>query len=43
MLLLYVNYTIPAYEVQLREEADFEEAMWRNLFTGHKVVTMGVM
>ena len=25
-VLVYVKYTIPAYEVQLREEADCEEA-----------------
>ena len=36
-------YTIPAYEVQLREEADCEEAIWWKLVTGHKTVTMGVI
>ena len=42
-VLLYVKYTIPAYEIQLREAADCEEAIWCNLFTGHKTVTMGVI
>ena len=42
-VLLYVKDTIPAYEIQLREEADFEEAVWCNLVTGHKTVTMGVI
>ena len=42
-VLLYVKDTIPAYEVQLREEADCEEAIWCKLVTGHKTVTMGVM
>ena len=35
-VLLYVKYTIPAYEIQLREEADCEEAIWCKLVTGHK-------
>ena len=42
-VLVYVKDTIPAYEVQLREEADCEEAIWCNLVTGHKTVTMGVV
>ena len=42
-VLLYVKYTIPAYEIQLREEADCEEAIWCKLVTGHKTVTMGVV
>ena len=36
-VLLYVKYTIP---VQLREEADCEEAIWWTLVTGHKTITM---
>ena len=40
-VLLCVNNTIPAYQLQLREEADCEEAIWCNLFIGHKTVTMG--
>ena len=39
-VLLYVKYTIPAYEIQLREEADCEEAIWCKLVTGHKTVTI---
>ena len=42
-VLLYVKDTIPAYEIQLREEADCEEATWCKLVTGHKTVTMGVV
>ena len=39
-VLLYIKETIPAYEVQLREEADSKEALWCNLVTGH---TIGVV
>ena len=42
-VLLYVKDTIPAFEVQLKEEADCEEAIWCTLVTGHKTVTMGVI
>ena len=42
-VLLYVNDTMPAYEVQLREEADCEEAIWSKLVAGNKTVTMGVV
>ena len=34
---------IPAYEVQLKEEADCKEALWCNLVTGHTTVTIGVV
>ena len=34
-VLLYVKDTTPAYQVQLREEADCEEAIWCKLVTGH--------
>ena len=30
-VLLYIKETIPAYEVQLQEEADCKEALWCNL------------
>ena len=30
-LLLYIKDTIPAYELQLHEEADCNEAIWCNL------------
>ena len=33
-VLLYIKETIPAYEVQLPEEADCNEAIWCNLVTG---------
>ena len=32
-VLLYIKGTIPAYEVQLHEEADCKEALWCNLVT----------
>ena len=38
VVLLYVKDTTPAYEIQLREEADCEEAIWCKLVTGHKTV-----
>ena len=34
-VLLYIKETIPAYEVQLQEEADCNEAIWCKLVTGH--------
>ena len=40
-VLLYRKDTIPAYEVQLREEADCEEAIRCKLLTGHKTGTTG--
>ena len=41
-VLLYIKETIPAYEVQLQEEADCKEALWCKLVTGHTTVTIGV-
>ena len=35
-VLLYIKESIPAYEVQLEEEADCKEALWCNLVTGHR-------
>ena len=40
-VLLYIKETIPAYEVQLQEEADCNEAIWCKLVTGHTTVTIG--
>ena len=37
-VLLYIKETIPAYEVQLQEEA-----IWCKLVTGHTTVTIGVV
>ena len=34
-VLLYIKETIPAYEVQLQEEADCKEAIWGKLVTGY--------
>ena len=42
-LLLYIKETIPAYEVQLQEEADCNEAIWCKLVTGYTTVTIGVV
>ena len=42
-VLLYIKETIPAYEVQLQEEADCSEAILCNLVTGHTTVTIGVV
>ena len=42
-VLLYIKETIPAYEVQLQEEADCNEAIWWKLVTGHTTVTIGVV
>ena len=39
----YVKDTKPAYEVQLWEEADCDEAVWCKFVTGHKTVTIGVV
>ena len=37
-VLLHIKETIPAYEVQLQEEADCKEALWCNLVTGHTTI-----
>ncbi len=42
-VLLYIKETILAYEVQLQEEADCNEAIWCKLVTGHTAVTIGVV
>ena len=42
-VLLYIKETIPAYEVQLQEEADCNEAIWCKLVIGHTTVTIGVL
>ena len=42
-VLRYIKETIPAYEVQLQEEADCNEAIWCKLVTGHTTVTIGVV
>ena len=42
-VLLYIKENIPAYEVQLQEEADCNEAIWCKLVTGHTTVTIGVV
>ena len=34
---------LPAYEVQLQEEADCNDAIWCKLVTGHTTVTIGVV
>ena len=42
-VLLYIKGTIPAYEVQLHEEAHCNEAIRCNLVTGHTTVIIGVV
>ena len=42
-VLLYIKDTIPAYEVQLQEEADCNEAIWCKLVAGHTAVIIGVV
>ena len=42
-VLLYIKETIPAYEVQVQEEADCKEAILCKLVTGHTTVTIGVV
>ena len=42
-MLLYIKETIPAYEVQLPEQAGCNEAIWCKLVTGHTTVTIGVV
>ena len=42
-VLIYIKDTIPAYEVQLQEEADCNEVTWCKLVTGHTTVTIGVV
>ena len=42
-VLLFIKETIPAYELQLKEEADCNEAIWCKLVTGHTTVTIGVV
>ena len=39
-VLYYINDTIAAYEVQLQEEADFSEAIWCKLLSGHKQIPL---
>ena len=42
-VLLYIKETIPAYEVQLPEEADCNAAIWCKLVTEHMTVIIGVV
>ena len=42
-VLLYIKETIPAYEVQLKEETYCNEAIWWKLVKGHTTVTIGVV
>ena len=39
----YYTSRTPAYEVQLQEEANFNEAIRCKLVTGHTTVTIGVV
>ena len=42
-VLLYIKDAIPAYEVQLQDEADCNEARWCKLVTWHTTVTIGAV
>ena len=42
-VLLNIKETIPAHEVQLKEEADCNEAKWCKLVTGHTTATILVV
>ena len=42
-MILYIKGNISAYEVQLSEEADCNEAIWCKLVPGHTTVTIGVV
>ena len=42
-VILYIKDTIPAYEVQLQDEAECNDAIWFKLVTGHTRVTIGVV
>ena len=42
-VLLYIKETIPAYEVQLKEEEYCNEDIWCKIVTGHTTVTIGVV
>ena len=42
-MLLYIKETIPAYEVQLQEEADSNEVRLCKLVTGYTTVAIGVV
>ena len=41
-VLLYIKETITAYEVQLQEEADCNEAILCKLVTGHNIITVTI-
>ena len=42
-VLLYIKETIPAYEAQLPEEADYNETIWCKLLTAHTSVIIRVV
>ena len=42
-MVLYIKEPIPAYVVQLPEEADCNEAVWCTLVSWHTTVTIGVV
>ena len=39
-VLLYIKETIPAYAIQLQEEADCNDAIWCKSVTRHTAVTI---
>ena len=42
-VLLYIKETIPAYEIQLHEESDCNEAICGKLVTGHRPTTVTIV
>jgi len=42
-VILYIKECIQAYEVQLKSEADCEEAIWCNIVTRHSTLTIGLV
>ena len=42
-MLLCIKESIPAYEVQIQEEAGCNEFIWCKLVTGHTTVNIGVV
>ena len=41
-VILYIKESIQAYEITLKSEADFEEAIWCNKVTRNSTLTIGV-
>ena len=42
-VVLYIKYSIQAYEIKLEKEAECEEAVWCNIVTGNSTLTVGLV